>query len=409
MLLRSRWVVCCVIWLLAACGAEKPTEPMISDPSTLYHSLQLEHKAIIVSTFAPYDTVQLRVTPRNLLGDVIAYDGAVQFRRLNELDTSVRVDPDGLVNAQSTTSGTRVIASLTIEGITRADTATIMVRNEFPIQKIEKLEFFPLSPDSSWRWAGWRAAIGYERWVRFFGDGDAPIPQNQAVVAYRWDDDDVVSGALDRPYESAWGEIGETYIHASVYAYGKRISDSVLFSRVEPTVKFVVVDRIVPEQSEPSIVFFPGTLQVQPGTTVIFFNSIGVRNSGFARCTPTYFCGNRVLYTQVFPEGYELFWVDSVDIQFEDPENVLAGESYGNLQDYSVQGSFPSDQGVGNVDAFSIVRCETVSGASRACDGSSSVNRDPGYRSRKFTKPGTYKYTSSRFPGATGTIIVKER
>lgn len=409
MLLKLRWVGCCVIWLLAACGSEKPTEPMVSDPSKLYYSLELEHKAIIVSTFTPYDTVQLRVAARNMVGNVIAHEETVQFRRLNELDTSVRVDPDGMVYAQSTTPGTKVIASLTIDGITLADTATIMVRNESPVEKIAKLEFFPLLPDSAWRWGGWRAAIGYERWVRFFGDNDAPIPSTQAIVTYKWDNDAIVSYISDKPYESAWGLIGETYIHASVYAYGTALSDSVLFRRVEPTAKFVLVDRIVPAHGDPSIVFYPGTLQIRPGTTVIFFNSTGFWTQLFTFCRPTVdFCGNRILYTQEFPQGYELYWVDSVDIQFDQPGNVLAGDSYGRMEYAVGTNAFPSDQGVGDIEAFSVIHCETRSGFSRACNGLARTLYDPGYRSRKFTVPGTYRYTSSRFPGVTGTIIVKE-
>ncbi len=403
---------CLLILAGGACG-EDPVEAHTVDVSTLFARLELNHKAIILSLNESFDSVQLSAVPRNLRGELLPYTEPVQFRRLNELDTTVSVNADGFVTARVATNGTRVEASLTIDGITRTDTTLIMVRSESPVRKLSHIEFFPLPPDSSWRWGGYPNAIGYERWVRFFDTGMTLVPASQAVVAYSWENNDVVSISSQKPYPTAFGVLGETYIHARVYAYGKVLSDSVLFRRIEPTAKFVVIDRIVPSNGTPSIVFYPAKLEVNPGTTVIFFNMRGMFNGSLGACSSaSYFCGNRILHTISFT-GSRIGWVDSVDVEFDNPVNVESGDTYGRIA-YKGAGllglAYPSDRGVGNIAPFSFVRCEVIPGgtSNTNCGGRGIGLLDPGFRSRKFTIPGTYNYTSVRFPGVTGSITVKQ-
>src|SRR5690625_4358130 len=59
--------------MLAACA--DITAPEIFEPETdaakLYGSLTLDNRAINLSTAAPYDTIRITATPRNMLGEAL--------------------------------------------------------------------------------------------------------------------------------------------------------------------------------------------------------------------------------------------------------------------------------------------------------------------------------------------------
>lgn len=394
------------------CAGGDPTEPYIPDGKKMYSKLELKHKAILLSVHEPYDTIRLVAVPRNPLGDSIQHTGSLSFRQLNPLDASIRLDSSGFVKARAASNGSRIEVKLTIGSVTQLDTAVIMVRTELPVRKVQRTEFFPLPPDSSWLWAGERSSSNarkYERWLRIFDDDEVIIPSAQLVVSYSWDDWGVLSFSTGSGahYPSASGLAGETYIHAKLFAYDTALHDSVLFQRIDPPVRIVVIDRIVPAQGEPSIAFFPGTLYAKTGNTVFFANMLGLwSGSSFCILGPA-LCGNKILHEQEHV-GTKLFWVDSVDIQFENPDLVDVGDSYGTMY-FSANLIWPTDGGNGNIPAFAFTRCENFGAAPRDdCGGLKVGTLDPGVRARKFNTPGIYHYSSTRYPGVRGTIIVED-
>ncbi len=411
MTIFRKWMYWAVLISFVSACAGDPTEPVGPDVTKLYAELELNHKAIVISLHAPYDTVQLRASPKSMVGGVLPYTEDIQFHRINSLDTSVSVDSTGFVTARMATNSTKIEVRLTIDGITRTDTATIMVRGEFPVQPISRVEFFPLPPDSSWLWAGAGSTMfnGYTKWVRFFDAHGNRIPANQGVSIFRWNDEGLISLRAIEP--ARIGRMGETYIYTSMYAYGRAFVDSVLFRRVDPTVRFVVIARVTPKTGPVSVKFYPDVLRMKAGTTVFFVNA----NVANARIYPIQTCTQDACaftYTKDFPSS-RLRWIDSVDIKFQNPSNVLAGQSYGRFTFNTLQQAWPADGGSGNISAFGWIQCESIAGAeaSDQCNGLwNGIGKeiDAGIRARKIMVPGNYSYSSTRFPSATGTIIVEE-
>ncbi len=390
--------------MLVGCRGELPTAPVKQDAASLLGRLDINYKTIVLSLHAPYDTVRLDAIPRNLYGDELPYSGKFTFRRLNILDQTVSVDSNGLVTANAATSATKVEVSLILDGVMRSDTATIMVRGESPVVKIARLEFSPQAPDSAWRWAGNGALLPTANWVRLYNEQNQLIPNNRAAIGFSWDNPGVVGQAR---YIDIYSNrtLGESWIHAKVYAYDTILSDSFLFRRIEPTIKFVVIDRIVPVIGPPSMVFYPSELEVQTGSTIVFMNRSGTGDLPNTKD----FWGNRILRATNFND-YMLQWVDSTDIVFDNPTNVLTGDSYRNVGVKEFNVTFLTDGGSGNIPSFSWVLCKRVNVDNPiVCNGNATEIVDIGYRSRKFNTVGTYHYSSTQFPGAHGTIIVKEK
>ncbi len=107
------------------CVPDLVTRPA-QDPAELFWALKLNHRAITLDVTAPYDTVQLVATPKNVDGIPLTAPPAVRY---STLDTTIRLSPTGFVRASSVTAstGARVIASLTVNGVSLADTAFIRV------------------------------------------------------------------------------------------------------------------------------------------------------------------------------------------------------------------------------------------------------------------------------------------
>jgi hypothetical protein len=101
-----------------------------SDP---YIRVQLNAESIVMSTVAPYDTLQLTATGRLASGALVASVDSVQY---STDDTLLTVTRTGLVTAHYATSGkpTTVIATLhdRISNVTHVDTAFITITEQVP-------------------------------------------------------------------------------------------------------------------------------------------------------------------------------------------------------------------------------------------------------------------------------------
>lgn len=108
---------------LAACGSDT-TGPAPVPADQLFWAIHLNARAITLALTQPYDTVQLTATPVTPTGTPLPDAGVVSYQAL---DSTVAVNPTGLVTAHYVTGLTHVVASLTVHGVTHVDTTFFAV------------------------------------------------------------------------------------------------------------------------------------------------------------------------------------------------------------------------------------------------------------------------------------------
>jgi len=136
---------------LVGCGGDPVAPRPAPDPSQLYWALTLDHRAVTLSTVAPYDTIQLTAIPRTALGSPLAESASVVFASTNP--QNVQVSPTGLVRALSPGDGTVVTATVTVGGVTHADTAVVNVTATATPPVLGRFSIHPIPPDSAKRGA----------------------------------------------------------------------------------------------------------------------------------------------------------------------------------------------------------------------------------------------------------------
>lgn len=110
---------------LMGCSGDDPVEVRLADPKTFFWALSLD---IQNTTVAIGGTQQVVATPRNSAGE--ALDG-LPVPVFSSMDTTkVTVTQNGVITGLEETSGIGVIATLTTNGITHADTTMVAVTPE---------------------------------------------------------------------------------------------------------------------------------------------------------------------------------------------------------------------------------------------------------------------------------------
>jgi len=166
---------------LGACGDLEPVTPFepITDGSKLYGSLALNHRAINLTLTAPYDTIRLTATPRNLLGEPMEGLPAPTFRSLDTV--SVKVTADGLVQARRVTAGVQVIAEIvTGDNIRHADTAIVKVVDTPAPPQLGSLEIVFSDPEQA-KWPMTTGEMGILA-DAYFSFGGLPSPGARTVT-----------------------------------------------------------------------------------------------------------------------------------------------------------------------------------------------------------------------------------
>ena len=132
--------------LILACGSDDVVSPLNNSASAFWE-LRLERSAVTLALASPYDTLQLVATPRTASGVPIDGLPAVRFTTTNV--NTVQVDATGLLTAVGLSPGTIIIASLTADGVTHADTATVAVTPDPGALLITSFSIQPVPPDSA--------------------------------------------------------------------------------------------------------------------------------------------------------------------------------------------------------------------------------------------------------------------
>lgn len=353
----SVWLIGAGLW--TGCDSWRPpaTFEATTDPAKLFMALTLDHRAVNLSTVAPYDTVRLRATPRDGLGEAMTGLPEAAFRSLDT--AAVWVTTDGLLQARRPATGVQVIAEIVAEGNVRhADTAFVNVIADADPPKLATFSIKPQQPDDA-VWAVLprygvvgqlllEQIAGIRVWpvltLRALDDNGDPV---KGLEIEYWSLDPKIaeidrrSGAVTKVH--APGEVG---IVARTMAYGAHRADTAYFTVTLPFVHGIQIN----DWTDGKLVMTPSEVMIRPGGYVIWVN----------------------------------FSWTPVDITFDDPTNVE-----GLAEVCAILGGAFCDGG--DIAPF---------------DGSTNELMDA-VRGRRFPVPGSYRFSSS-LTGLSGRVIVAE-
>jgi hypothetical protein len=346
----------CTVMALAGCSDSLTSFTPSDDP---YLSLSLNARRAVMSTVAPYNTLQLVPMPRTASGAALTDSVEVQY---TTQDTTLAVTPDGLVTALHPTSSSWVLARVRDlrQGITHVDTLYVRITTATPSA--------PLKTFAIQRPAGDSAKIGiYNSTYQYALDtvrvaataenGTDLLPD----VWVRYAVSDSAIAKVDPNKGIVTGlRLGQVTVYATTTYYGVTKTDSLRMTIGYPVAASVYVQYM----ASPTVVgeyiryFSPSTITIGVGGT-IFFRAL----SSFA--------------------GPDL----DTDVVFDDPSaaqpSLLTGLSTGSGN----IGPIPSRYLNGVLNPACV--------PSTVCNG----------ESRSFPVAGTYHYHSALY-GTSGTIIV---
>lgn len=359
-----------VVLVLTACddvpsvAAFEPT----TDPARLFVAVTLDHSAVNLSTYAPYDTIRLTATPRNALGEPLSGLPAPTFYSSDTL--RVTVTPDGFVRARQPVKNVQVIAEIVDENNVRhADTAYVNVtslespplpvklevtreRVDWPIMEL-RAEGFGTYFVGWYITGGGADPSGGRPIVRVYDERGDTIP-GLAIELQSLDEQiiQMMRGDASSYYYSATGRFGPVRIVGRTMAYGVALADTAEFVVTAPSVNEVIINE------GPG-----GELRLWPHEVVIS------------------------------PNGY-VFWTNRtetpVDITFDDPTHVAeiswACELFGGIM-----------CGGGNIPPFDLSTGLVVT---PLLPPFATVGR-------QFLAPGVYTYRST-LTGHVGRVVVIE-
>lgn len=351
---RGRWFGgVAVVMLLAAsaCSGEVAVAPPpATDLQEFYWALTFDHHAVTLSTVAPYDTLTLTATPRNIDGEPLSGLPTPTFTS-TDLER-VQVSSEGVVQAIAPGNQIPVIATLAHGNVVHVDTVLVTVTNTASPPVLDSLSF---ALDS--------AKVAY--------------PGIQFLAVTAWDTSGAAIFGLPIHYTSSdptiatislFGSIvmlqplqpGQVTIIATTTAYGITKADTVRFTIGQSVSANIAIVQRMDAGGVERNVFVPGQITIGVGGDITWRNQTGI---------PT-------------------------DVTFDDPTNILPVDRY-CIPFYTEQD--PEICESGNIAAFGVP--QEVDGV---LDPTAFYHN---LRARVFSEPGTYTYHSTS-SGATGTIVV---
>ncbi len=368
------------------CGADSFTPQTRIDEQTLYWRLDINHRAVLLSTAAPYDTLRLLATPRNYRGDPIL--GAPSPQYTSRDLTRVIVTPDGLLQAVApVTPGTAVavIARLQIDGLTHVDTVFVSVVSTDPPPMLDSISIQPIPPDSA-KLATTQSTFGWglsdTLAVRAFDMTGAPmltLPGNTAgVLPVRLSVADTAVAQFDKRIfltnknaEIRGYRVGSTMLYASTTAFGVTKTDSLLYRIGWPIA--ASINLTSPGKLPPG-----NTNKVMPTPNLFTMPIVRIAVGGIVRWSN-------------FGTGFDSTINTAIVFKPEDLHNV------GSMT--------PRPPFLSVLEYFSMCQVPTTHSD---CAGTGNMVIDPTTRqgARRFFAPGTYEYRSTQFPESVGQVVV---
>ncbi len=248
---------------VAACsGPDAALRPPPHTDSGVFWSLALDHRAVTMSTVAPYDTIRLTATPRDAAGNAISGLPRATFMS-SDLKT-LQVDSNGVVRALATGSGIMVIATLSASGYTLGDTAIINVTDTSTAPVLASLSIHPDSGDSA------ETSVDFPRTVSTRALSASGDSIGGLSIYYATSDDH--TAVIDRSQGIVQGIYpGRVRITAIATAYGVTRADTVVYVIGYPVFSGI---QIIPQTvgGKTTVGFWPSHLTLGNGATVAFEN-----------------------------------------------------------------------------------------------------------------------------------------
>ena len=397
----GRWMMLVVVGggiALSGCSDNSSTGPAPL-PGGLF-ALKLDQHAITMSVAPPANTIQLHATPVTAVGTPISGLGQITYSIMQSgggTDTSIVVTSSGLVTARapsySSISGygasyeiSAVIASLTVQGVTFADTAYLRVTATAPSTALDSFSIHP-PPDSlaiyqSGHWLAANTGQGKLMNVTTLDASHAPLLDT--LVWITTSDPSVAigshvgqcTGALLDAFKCVYGIKGNATVtfYAQTWYYGVARSDSLQIKvGYEQTAQFNAQERTPWDSLTSELYWWPTVLNLTAPAKVSFIN---------------------------------MSTTTALDAVFDDPAAIQSDTGlihfWAGLRGFAFPLSAP-----GNVAPFYM---DTTGGSVACATGQDSLCYWKGLyhmdrqRSVLITTPGTYPF-HTRF-GNGGTIIV---
>lgn len=145
-----RWRATLMAFVLTAagCAGDGLQQPSFVDGNEVYWALELDQRAITMSTTSPYDTLTIVAVPRKAGGAPIA--GLPKPTYVSMDFKHVTVTPEGvLVAVAPTDEPVGVIATLTVGNLKHADTAWVRIVDNPSPTLLGSFSIHPIPPDSA--------------------------------------------------------------------------------------------------------------------------------------------------------------------------------------------------------------------------------------------------------------------
>lgn len=209
-----------VLQAMAGCNPEKLVSLRHPDPTLIFWSLTTDIQA---ATLAVGGQQQLVATPRYSSGDPIPNTPVATFRSSDP--TRVSVDEAGILTAHAVTTGLNVIASMTVDGVTNADTTRVIVTAASTQVATIELVTTPTT-------AGTVIGLGFDQTITFIARDAAGATISGLAVAFESLDPTV---AAFFPTRIVPRSLGTARFVATTTSYGVTAADTVVFTIVHPT------------------------------------------------------------------------------------------------------------------------------------------------------------------------------
>jgi hypothetical protein len=346
-----------------SCAGDTTTGPPPGTATQAFWQVQLNQHAINLALTAPEDTIRLTATPVTETGTPLQGVGTPTFRAS---DSTVTVNPLGLVTAHYITTQSLVIATLTVQGVTLTDTAFIQVTATPPANALATFSLQPAPGDSAKRGVNTRAF----NWnVTATNTAGQTICSNTVacplLVYYRSSNPYVAGIQSDLNGFVYAQDTGHVVFTATTWAYGVAMRDSVAFTEGYPAATEIGID-VSPQNGVMSISFnAPKRLILGVGAVVQFQDD-----------SP-----------------------QPVDVVFDSSAAAdTASSLIINEQTFLPENVPPT--GSGNIAAFG-------GDTSYVYITDQYDNNTDDNRARRFHVPGTYRYHSTLFPSDTSEFVIQ--
>jgi hypothetical protein len=271
-----------------SCG-DMTTVPDLSagTPSELFATAIVSPNGInLAMSPAGYDTVRIHVSAYNAVGDEMDASGVTP--RFTSLDTTrAVVDADGLITARRLANANdpvRVVASLTINGVTKWDTAFVRVVSSAPADTLGTFSIQPATEAAGvWPLGSFSSAIH----ATTEATNGTSYSDNQLLVAFRSSNARIVSfngsgmTAAPQPLKDPLGNPqgtpvtpnapGTVWMTGSTYAFGVSLSDSAQY-RVDSLAEVRIIQVRQRQSSSGAMEYYfsPDTVRILSGQTVLW-------------------------------------------------------------------------------------------------------------------------------------------